>query len=414
MNELVEKHIMDNGLEVYFYSDKTKHTANASLYISYGGRDKDFITNGKRYHLEDGMAHLLEHLVCEHSYYGNLGHLYGDKNMPFNARTSYEDTCYYFKTTNELEYGLEKLLLAVNKASFSNDDILITKKPIYEEIRECLDSEGRLVSCEIQKNLFCNSDYISGIGTIEAVKKFDKELINICYNTFYQPKNEKLFISGAFDTKKILSLVKKVCKKLENKNDFEKVMIPDVAQVKEESSEIILPVAMPSEYVVYKIDIKKWNAYKKYTACFYLDYFLRMNFGGTSKLHDELLNKEIIYGRIGFGWFIQDDFIVVKVSAVTDKLLEFKEIVCNVLEGDYILDEEWFELYKKDAKMSILKRFESHSGVLGNFHYNKDCSGLEKIDEVSDINKFNFAGFKEFIDQLGFKYKTVITVVDEK
>lgn len=33
MNELVEKHIMDNGFEVYFYSYKTKHTANASLYI---------------------------------------------------------------------------------------------------------------------------------------------------------------------------------------------------------------------------------------------------------------------------------------------------------------------------------------------------------------------------------------------
>ena len=179
---------------------------------------------------------------------------------------------------------------------------------------------------------------------------------------------------------------------------------------------ILKPFRDKNGYRMYKLsDIWRLNLIKELRSLNFpmkkiKEYLDDRNIESTK----EILNKEIIYGRIGFGWFIQDDFIVVKVSAVTDKLLEFKEIVCNVLEGNYILDAEWFELYKKDAKMSILKRFESHSSVLGNFHYNKDCSGLEKIDEVSDINKFNFDEFKNFIDQLSLRHKTVITVVDEK
>lgn len=46
-------------------------------------------------------------------------------------------------------------------------------------------------------------------GTIETISHIDKEILYKCYNTFYNPSNMALVVSGDFEPDKILEEIKK-------------------------------------------------------------------------------------------------------------------------------------------------------------------------------------------------------------
>ena len=54
---------LDNGLTIYLYQDKRKHTTLFQLVTRFGGTTEDFIIDGKEIHLHDGIAHMLENYL---------------------------------------------------------------------------------------------------------------------------------------------------------------------------------------------------------------------------------------------------------------------------------------------------------------------------------------------------------------
>ena len=56
---------LDNGLTIYFYVDKRRHSTFFQHITLFGGKTKDFIYDGDEYHLQDGIAHILEHYVVD-------------------------------------------------------------------------------------------------------------------------------------------------------------------------------------------------------------------------------------------------------------------------------------------------------------------------------------------------------------
>lgn len=68
----IKSYQLENGLTVYFYPDRTKHSVIVNLIVKFGGKDTDVIIDGEYYHLKNGMAHLLEHYTIEQNQYGNL------------------------------------------------------------------------------------------------------------------------------------------------------------------------------------------------------------------------------------------------------------------------------------------------------------------------------------------------------
>ena len=63
---------MKNGPKVVLYQDTSKHVAFASLYVMFGGDVKKAKIDGKEYKIPNGIAHFIEHLLIEHSKYGNF------------------------------------------------------------------------------------------------------------------------------------------------------------------------------------------------------------------------------------------------------------------------------------------------------------------------------------------------------
>lgn len=104
---------LDNGLTIYLYSDKRRHSTLFQHITLFGGKTKDFIFEGKEYHIQDGVAHILEHYVVEENARGNFLKLLGEKQMATNASTYYGMTRYYFEAVENVEYGIETMIRGI-------------------------------------------------------------------------------------------------------------------------------------------------------------------------------------------------------------------------------------------------------------------------------------------------------------
>ena len=103
----IEKVTLDNGLDIYFYLDKKRHSVFFQHITKFGGVTKDFISNGKTYHIQDGIAHILEHYIVEENKYGNFLKLLGEAQMSTNASTHLDMTRFYFSAVENVEFKPE-------------------------------------------------------------------------------------------------------------------------------------------------------------------------------------------------------------------------------------------------------------------------------------------------------------------
>lgn len=248
MSKKMVHRTLDNGLQIYFYPDKNKHSVFIDLIVRYGAFYSDFVSSGKAVHMRNGMAHLIEHLLVERSQFGNLLQFFGKKQMQTNAITSTYLTDYYVDTVEDVDFALEHLIKGVSSPIFTPEDIELTKPAIYQEIRMRNDEIGRTAHKAKIRNLFQNYSYIDRLGTIEDVESFTYEQVKLCYDTFYQPKNELLFIAGNFDVEDLFHKIQKIYNSLRIQDiSFSFSSVKEPKGVKKEYEEIVMPT--PNDYI---------------------------------------------------------------------------------------------------------------------------------------------------------------------
>ena len=100
---------IDNGPTLYLYNDKRRHSTFFEIVTKYGGMNKDFISNNKEYHMQDGVAHILEHTtLCGSKKYPVRDPFFNmikrSLNTYMNAWTAPDYTSYPFSTQNEKDF----------------------------------------------------------------------------------------------------------------------------------------------------------------------------------------------------------------------------------------------------------------------------------------------------------------------
>ena len=198
---------LKNGLTIYLYEDKRKHTTIFQLITRFGGATKDYIIDDKEVHFQDGIAHILEHFLVECNKYGNFLDLLGQKEMNTNAVTSQNCTRYFFETVENVELGIKTMLNCVYSPIFAKENLEKLKEPIYQEIRGKENNRFFHESIEVLKNCFHKINFRSTGGTLEEVKNTTIEEIKLCYEAFYHPKNQFIIIAGNFNKEKIIKVI---------------------------------------------------------------------------------------------------------------------------------------------------------------------------------------------------------------
>lgn len=411
MNNLITKKL-DNGLTVFMYKDSNKHTTAFSLITKFGGLNGDFKLNNKDYHIDNGMAHLIEHLILEHSIYGNLITELRKKHMFCNGITSICKTEFFFNCVENLEEGIELLIKGINIPNFTKEDLEATKPAIYEEIRINNDRKFRKLFEMRNKQLFKEIPYINTIGTIENVKSFDYDLVKKTHETFYIPSNQIIVVAGNFDVDSTFKLIEKLYKALPTKKSEISIFQyeePALVNTKYQSEKFNTGEDIVS--IAYKIDIKNLTSEQLLELDFYLSYFGYMNFGVNSSLYQELISQQIIVGNLDSEHLFIDGFVIFVVEGFVKNEDEFIKRITETISSP-CLDRQLFDLYQKDSKMQIAIRSESIGQMIGPFIENVINFNYPHFDTVDQINSYSFEHFEKMIKELEFS-NYVITKLEK-
>lgn len=407
---------LENGLKIYLYKDTRRHSTFFDFVTLFGGLDKDFILDEKKYHMHDGIAHILEHYLCECSDSGNFLDELGKKQMNTNASTGYNMTNYYFNSVENVEYGIKTILNGLYNVQFSQEKLDKLKTPIIQEIRGKSDSKFYHSNIMTINNLFNNISFRTIGGTIDEVQNTTIDEIEACYKAFYQPANQMIFIAGNFDQEKII----KVIKDFYNSQDiklytFEKIKIDEDCSVKKK--EDTLYYSTPSEYeeISFKIDYSKYSPVEKLNLTFFWNTFFNQYFRLASPLYKELVDKKVITTGICVNHAEYGDIFVLSVGAYTNDLNYFKEGVLRVINNLDCFNEEIFNLDKNTSIIDYILRDDTIMSTILPFIDNVVLLNYPYMDDVKDLEKLSFDDFKKAIKKIDFSnYTTTIIKNKEK
>lgn len=406
---------LENGLNIYFYPDKNKHSVFINFMVKYGAFHSDFIVDGQAIHMPNGMAHFLEHLLFEKNQFGNFSNVFGRKQMQTNAATYTYWTDYYVDAVEDVSFALEHLIKGISIPVFTPEDIEETKSPIYQEIRMRNDEIGRTIYKSQTRNMLQKYPYIDGLGTIEEVESFNYEQVKLCYDTFYQPKNEILFIAGNFDVSDMFQKIKEIYANLSFvKKDFSYAILEEPKEVLKSYEVLTMPIAKDYINVCYKIDFSKYSRHERRMLSYYLSLFLKANFSTVSSTYKELLSKKVIDAALSYDFNFFNDYLLLNICGYTNEEETFVSRIRAVLEHERTFDEKNFALDLKFEKMVHLCRESSLHGKSRHFWDNYCYYDYDDFDTPEDLQSLNFGDFKVFIESLEFKEYLVTKITDEE
>ncbi len=408
---MIEETKLDNGLTIYTYVDSRKHTSTFQFVTKYGGVYKDFKYKNKEYHMNDGIAHILEHYIVEENEHGNFLKELGELQMNTNASTHKLMTNFYFTCIEKLEEGIKIILNGINNVTFDSKRLNHLKNPIYQEIRGRSDSKFYHLDMEEADCLFHNYKYRSIGGTIEEVEKTTVKDLKLCYEAFYKPSNQFIVISGNFDKDKIINLIKDIYKKFKfNKEKVELLTIDEDKSIVKNNSIVYYPTPKDFANISYKINISKYSNKDRLKLDFYLHCFYKDFFGVTSKLYKKMVEKGIVTNGIGCGDKTIYDYLIISFGTYTDKAKEFYENIHEFVNNIDNYDEELFELTKKNTILNFILRDDNPLDVVLPFVDNIINFNYPFMDTIEDIKAFNFDEYKKFIKNLDFTNEVFITI----
>ena len=201
---------MANGLQVYLLPKMGFEKTYGLFSTKFGAIDTTFIPLNKdeMIKVEDGIAHFLEHKMFDMSD-GDASEKFAKLGASTNAFTSSSRTAYLFSTTSNEYACIELLLDFVQKLEITPESVEKEKGIIGQEIKMYDDDPDWQVYFGSIQNLYQQHPVAVDIaGTVETVNRTDKDMLELCYNTFYHPSNMMIFVVGNIDPDKAMATIK--------------------------------------------------------------------------------------------------------------------------------------------------------------------------------------------------------------
>ncbi|MDE6141885.1 MAG: insulinase family protein, partial [Bacilli bacterium] len=214
------KKTLSNGVKLYLYLDKNMKKYYVDYGVNYGSNGKwhKFYFDDEYYEVPPGCAHFLEHMLGEHSKYGNFYNYMSSKKYQINAATYYNVTHFYFQGTEDIYDCIEKLINVIDNPIFNDDDIAHSKRAIAEETKRVLNNRIRMgcaiLGHNIYKDLNLFDETYCTIGNEETTNKLDYKTLKTCYDAFYYDENKTLIIAGNFDEDELTNFLEETYSKL--------------------------------------------------------------------------------------------------------------------------------------------------------------------------------------------------------
>ena len=353
---------LSNGLEIYLMVKPEYKKTYGSMAVNFGSLDTMFIPPFKNdfVSVPVGSAHYLEHELFKQK--NDISLRFAELGAECNAYTTFDRTAFTFNTLDNPIECTKLLFELVQTKNYTDETINNERSSIINEIKmyENLPSSTHYKEClnSLYKNCNVKND-IS--GSIESVSEINKEILDICYDTFYHPSNTCLVLVGNFDLDNMIESIKEE----QSKRTFRDFVVIK-RKYPEETNEInkkklILNYELPIPKIALnlKIPTKNTQSMENLKNDLALAILLDYNFDETSKFYEELTNKEIINNSFFYESIIEDGFGYFMISCDTHNYQEFEKLILDKMLNLDLLDTGSFNRYQKTIFAANIRKMNN-------------------------------------------------------
>ena len=390
---------LDNGLDVYLYTNNNIHNNYVTFTTKYGSIYNEFEDeNGKMIKVPNGIAHFLEHKVFVQKEDPQPEEFYGMSGSISNAYTTFKNTTYLFSGVNNLENNIEYLLDFVQNLYLTKENVESEKGIIIQEINMCNDRPSDLLYDKIRLNTIkVNPFRESIIGTEKEVKSITKELLLKCYQRFYNPAKDKII---------------EVIRNNQSKKKFDNVKIGKIKEYKEpdiivKEKEIVkCNTDIPKMAYSIKIPINCFNMdIRKLSIYMYV--LFNMLFGDTSSFDEECKNDGIITNTIYYNILDTDTHFIVSLINTGDKYEELIKRIDNQFKH-IKFDEQELERKKKVLISNEIFSYENVEMINDMIVDNIIFDGKIETNIIDIIRSLNIDELNDIVKKIDFNNKSIV------
>jgi len=406
LNETLYIEKLDNGLEVYMLEKNAFNKTFALFATAYGSVNSEFVPIGKKEFekVPDGIAHFLEHKLFDQENGEDVFEKFSEQGASANAYTSYSRTAYLFSCTERTEENLSLLLDYVQAPYFTEESVEKEKGIIEQELKMYLDMPGEVLMLGVLENLYHNNPVKIDIGgTVESVYEINKDMLDLCYNTFYHPSNMKLVIVGKFDKDEIIELIKnnQAQKEFPKLDKVIKAEVEEPNDVALKSSEIDFNVTTPMTAIAIKAKDPYIDNTEKIKRQISLSILFDGLFAKSSDNYLKLVKAGIINDSFSYSYMEEPSFGFALISCDTNKYKDFIESIKDILLTSKITEETFMRI-KKLKIGEYMNQFDSIDYIgrqLVN-HLTNEYIMLDFLEEINNLTKADFdAIVEEFVTE---------------
>lgn len=403
---------LENGLEIYIIPNNCNNIY-ATFSTKYGSNNDEFVPIGehkmKRFPL--GIAHFLEHKMFEMEDGRDPFEIYSNNGADANANTSNYKTTYLFSGPEFFEENINFLLDYVQKPYFTDENVEKEKGIITQEIKMYQDDPySVLYEKGIYNSFIKHPIKIPVIGDIKNITKITKEDLYACYNTFYNPGNMFVVVTGNVDPEKTINIIKEnqKRKKFEKLSKIKQKEYDEPDNIEKAKETIKMDISLPKLGLNYKINYKDLNMDIR-DALAYLSIIIDINIGTTSLLNESLKNNNIITSNLDFTFLYTDKHILMTILGETQKTEILQENIEKQINNLKITEEE-FERKKLNVASSYVfmsdNIFSMNEKIMNNIiKYNEI-----KTDDIEYTKNLSFNKAKQLIKNLDLTNKNIVII----
>ncbi len=415
IDEVVYYDECENGLKIYVWENHRVNMFMGSLNVQVGSEDIEYSINHQKKSVPYGTAHYLEHILCKKSDGTSLLQDFRKLGSYSNASTYGNRTSFEFVGTDNLYENIKLLLDSIQSKRFYEKIFESERNPILEEARMYLDDPNRVLHLKVNETLFKEyPNRISGVGTMEDIKKITIKDIKRLYEDFYHPLNSFIVITGNVEASKVITYIKE----LEKEKDFKKPknvlkkkyiepaeIVSTFMSVKTnlEIPEIILSVKVPEKL------LKNFHQNEVYNA---IGATLSSNFGSTSELREELVNKKLITAMHS-QYYLERDYWIIQVVCKT----KYPEEMIKILSSKLLnleFDSEDINRKKKSKIANIIMSYEDVENVNGYISYKISKVGELCENEKEILERLSISKVKDIFKRIPIKNMSTVLALPKR
>lgn len=401
-----KKIILNNGIPLYLCVDPTMKKVFVSYNLKYGSSGKWFVfnNNGNDYRVITGYAHYLEHLLGEHSKFGDMYRNFDKRFQSANAYTGMNETSYHFNGKDNIEKSLEELIVAIDTPIFDQKDVDATRHAIEEEAASHVDDTSYNLHGLLERNLYNGFELfdktLSPIGNRETTKQITIDGLYDCYNAFYSNDKKYIIIGGDVDERRIVDFLNNIYSKITSHNSS--LILPELNfdSIRSKSEVINGDLVIPK--VGLGMKFKKNNSVSL-RELYYVLYLIRNNLLESNELRD--LEKKGVYDVVDFSYItLVNDYIDYSFGFVSKDKDNLISSMLDLLSKRKISEKE-YELAKNGLIAAELRSMENKYNHLKSFPHG--ISLAEDYSECDFYQSIDYNRFMEIVSSLDFSNYTV-------